>query len=91
MREEAVPRLVGFGKEELRIQIKQRHRGIDAVDHVEQHNILRAETAGQHEARKEPFDGMGQDLLRRVALKLVAPDLQLLLRRPWNGCGTGHR
>ena len=72
----AIARGIGLGKEKLRIEIKERHRRIDAMDHVHEHDVLRPETAGEHDLRHVALDHSRHNLLRLLRLERLTPGFQ---------------
>ena len=77
----AIARGIGLGKKKIRVEIEERHGGIDAVDHIQEHDVLRSETAGEHDLRRVSLNRSSQHLLRLLRLERLSPKPSILLMR----------
>src|SRR6185503_20615164 len=72
----SVSRGIGFRKQKIGIEIEQRHRGIDAMDHIDKHDIFRSEAAGHNNFWAILLDSSRQYILWLLRLERSAQGLK---------------
>src|ERR1043166_5709891 len=76
----AIARGIGLGKEKVRVKVEERHRRIDAVNHVYKHNVFHPKTAGKYDFLWILLDRSHQDFLWLFRLKRLTPSCKFFGR-----------